>query len=352
MRFFSCLCVAAFAACAAADPPAVRGPTPTTTTISSQGWNLEVVQAGADAGYTEAVHASVEEVWTVLPAAYASAGILLAVQEREARFVGNPRIVVQGRLGNEPLSNFISCGITGTSAANTYRIELSVMTHLSEASDGKTRLRTEVEAFGRDLFAGNAPVRCATTFALERRIAAFVSERFRAPAPLAEALPPLLPPVAASPPSEHLEIPDFQRAAPTPVNPVLLALGGAAGAAIGAYLGDRASRVVYDCDQHKRERHPLYVPREGPPPPGCLHTAMSLLGPTFGNTVLLPLGIHLANQRQGQYLPNLLAASGWVMAGVVVAGVTDEVRVMWFLPVPQLVTGIIMERATTRTRRN
>jgi hypothetical protein len=351
--------IGSMAACAANEPASTYGPTPRTTSISARGFALEVEQVADDGATIRSVEGALEDVWNFLPIAYAAMGLELGVHDVETRVVGNPRMQLQRQLQGEPISAFLTCGAGGAMAANTYRIELSMVSTVSEPVAGRTRVRTQVEAYGRDPFAANVPVRCASTGVLERRLGTLLAQRFSTPAaPLAQRPEQM---VGAEPGAEMVpdavaaqarEVPALEHAARRqPAHPALLALGGVAGSVVGAYLGDRLSRSVYDCDQHQRDRHPLYPERQGPMPPGCLETAMSLIGPAAGTTLLVPLGVHLANGRKGQYIPNLVVSSGWVLAGVLAAGLTDEPRILWVLPLPQLVSGVLVERATTRRPR-
>jgi hypothetical protein len=114
-------------------------------------------------------------------------------------------------------------------------------------------------------------------------------------------------------------------------SPVLLALGGLGAATVGTFAGAvLGARLTtrYPCEDCGLE--------------GLVY------GGVAGGSALLPLGVHLANGRRGNYGASLAASLGIGAAGLAVAVASREGAVMLTVPVLQLVSAIAIERATAR----
>ena len=73
-----------------------------------------------------------------------------------------------------------------------------------------------------------------------------------------------------------------------------------------------------------------------------------LLGGSVGSTVLAPLGAHLANDRRGRLAPSLLAAAAGTGAVWIVAAASNDEDIILAVPFVNIITSVIMERATSR----
>jgi hypothetical protein len=176
MRHLSLLAVFALVGCGAHS----SAPSTTDTNVAlGAAWQLDMQSTTERGGVAYTLQAPPNQVWSTLIGIYDALEIPVTVADPRTHTVGNPQLTVTRRLGGEPLSNFISCGITGGVAANNYRVQLSVMTEVLAAQGGGSRVRTVVEATGRDPFSGNAPLQCATTYGLERRIEARLKDALR-----------------------------------------------------------------------------------------------------------------------------------------------------------------------------
>lgn len=102
-------------------------------------------------------------------------------------------------------------------------------------------------------------------------------------------------------------------------------LGGAAGAFAGGIIGAKAADTCEDCALE-----------------GLVY------GLVAGGSAALPLGIHLANRRRGNYGLSLLASLAIGAAGFGATLASHEGGVMIAVPVLQLVSSIAIERSTTR----
>jgi hypothetical protein len=193
---------------------------------------------------------------------------------------------------------------------------------------GGSRVETAMLATARDHFTSSSPRNCVSRGVFERRIVAALQERLgvtgtRAAVPAAgpRAGSPLAP---ATTPAAELPQP------PMPLtSPVLLAVTGTATGLLGVYLGGFVGR---DCVSHCAD-------------------AKGTLWPLVAGTTLAPLGVHVANGRRGSYLRSFMIASGWALAGAVAAGVTDEPGVLWFIAPGQILSSVLIERASSHAER-
>jgi hypothetical protein len=74
----------------------------------------------------------------------------------------------------------------------------------------------------------------------------------------------------------------------------------------------------------------------------------ALWGATAGVSTFIPLGVHLANHGRGNYGSELAAS---VIVGIVGLGFTyssNDARALLLVPLGQLVTSVVIERATSR----
>jgi len=142
----------------------------------------------------------------------------------------------------------------------------------------------------------------------------------------AQRIPPPLFPV-----DREAGAPALARVAETPArSPFILGLGGIAGGAVGVMAGGWVGGKA----------------REGV----CEDCALSglLYGAVAGGSAALPVGVHLANGRRGRLGPSLLASLALGGAGLGAAALTNEYGILVAVPVAQLVSAIVIERATSR----
>ena len=108
-------------------------------------------------------------------------------------------------------------------------------------------------------------------------------------------------------------------------------LGGAAGFFGGGFLG-----AVIACDQDDTADE------------GFCAIGGFVVGASIGESALIPLGVHLANGRRGNYGLSLLASAA--IAGVGLAVAIPQGEGAWLIPVPlaQIASSIAIERATAK----
>jgi len=102
---------------------------------------------------------------------------------------------------------------------------------------------------------------------------------------------------------------------------------GAGGLFAGALLGDRMQR--YPCED-------------------CIEGA--LYGALVGESLAIPLGVHLGDRRQGNAGIALATSVGIGVLGLGAAAATDEWRLLFVIPVAQIATSIVIERHTASDR--
>ncbi len=74
----------------------------------------------------------------------------------------------------------------------------------------------------------------------------------------------------------------------------------------------------------------------------------AVYGAILGESVTLPLGVHLANRRRGNYGLSLLASVGIGALGILAVDASNDGWPLLAVPVGQLVTSILIERGTSR----
>jgi hypothetical protein len=118
-----------------------------------------------------------------------------------------------------------------------------------------------------------------------------------------------------------------------PVSDGRMILGGLLGGAIGFFGGGFAGAVINDTDDSEDDLAAL---------------AGFALGAVIGETLTLPLGVHVANRRQGNYGLSLLASAAITGVGIALATSGDD-RLEYLIPVPvlQLFSSILIEKRTS-----
>jgi hypothetical protein len=122
---------------------------------------------------SRAVSVSLGQAWSALPAAYEKLGLSLETANAASHLAGTGFVTVHRSLAGTPLSKYMVCGYSalGIPSANVYAVLLRVRTQLSETTDGKTLVRTLLEATAHEEGSSTDPVECSTTGTLERRLA-------------------------------------------------------------------------------------------------------------------------------------------------------------------------------------
>ncbi|MGH7638294.1 MAG: hypothetical protein ACREOK_11655 [Gemmatimonadaceae bacterium] len=184
MRVLSLTAVLALAACSSSShtppdptvtPANVRVSGTATTGVSS---NALRVSPSYDVSF-DTIYASVDKIWSALPAIYTALSIPLTTADPQTLRFGNEGMKVRRRLGETSLVKLLDCGRTQIGQnADSYEIVMSVVTTLARADVNTTVVATGVQASGSPLQFGGSQTRCRTKGELERQIALALSARF------------------------------------------------------------------------------------------------------------------------------------------------------------------------------
>jgi hypothetical protein len=180
MRLVVCAGALGLAACAsggAAPEGGLRsnGPLPSSSTYGPQSANGN--HNGQASGYTTSdlgmqtyVSVPLDTAYTALKKAYLSLGLEITTQDAGAHVVGNDRVSVRHKMLGRNLSAFFNCGLdaaTGWPRADHYQVVFSVVSTLSNANAGRTRVVTLVTGQASDLATSASAVYCSSTGLME-----------------------------------------------------------------------------------------------------------------------------------------------------------------------------------------
>jgi hypothetical protein len=117
-----------------------------------------------------------------MPAVYQGLNIPVGTIDQNSRVIGNRRIQTNsGRIAGGRASLHLNCGSTGLGApiADSYQVDLSVLTQIVPAASGSTQVQTSVDANATQRGVSSAPVRCASTGRLEQQIVAAIQQHLQ-----------------------------------------------------------------------------------------------------------------------------------------------------------------------------
>lgn len=146
----------------------------TVSVSGTDGAATQTIESYANvSGTTARISATPDKVWAVLPTVYQGLGITVGTSLPDYMTIGNSKLELNRTLGGQPLSNFVSCGYapTGAPLADSYRVNMAVVTTVAPAAGGGAQLETRVQASATNRAVSGASVNCATTGRLEGLIA-------------------------------------------------------------------------------------------------------------------------------------------------------------------------------------
>jgi hypothetical protein len=123
-----------------------------------------------------------ERAWALLPAVYATLGLPVTTLIAESRLIGTQGAQAPRRVGGEPLSRAVSCGVDafGQENADRYQVTLLMLSDVKPHDRGSL-LRTLVRGSARAPGTSDAAVRCASRGRIEQRVGQLVRERAAKP---------------------------------------------------------------------------------------------------------------------------------------------------------------------------
>ena len=121
--------------------------------------------------------APLDSVWHVLPGVFLELNVDPGTVDQKEHVISNTSFVVHRTLGGVPLSRYLDCGssVTGA-AANEMRVTMSLVVQVVADSAGMSLLRSQVGGTGVAEATVGVKVHCATTGALESRVARMVND--------------------------------------------------------------------------------------------------------------------------------------------------------------------------------
>jgi hypothetical protein len=120
----------------------------------------------------------VDKAWAAVPAVYGELGIQPSVVDSRQHVFGNAGANYRRKMGSQRMSRYFDCGSTaGISNADDYDLLIRVITQIIPADGGLSAVRTQAEATGHAIATSGQVIRCASTGALEERIAHMVSDQ-------------------------------------------------------------------------------------------------------------------------------------------------------------------------------
>jgi len=175
MRPLPALLLLTVLGCGGATPAPESGPKPVVQAGLPEAFDPRIATRNDDVNYTSPSEHPPDLVWRALALAYDSVGIKLNFLDANAHLMGNQGMALKSKLGTSPLSTFIDCGrVQGAASADTYEVQMVVISWVRVSPSGQTEIATRVSASGRPPTLAQAYTRCTSTTTLEKRIAAYV----------------------------------------------------------------------------------------------------------------------------------------------------------------------------------
>lgn len=176
MRRLPSACVLLLAGCSSAVSLQPSGMPPRLDEVGG-GYEVRISDSSGPSQVT--LQADVDAAWAGLMQAYQELGIPVTTIDTHQRVLGNQKFEARRRLAGQQISTFLDCGSNLTrTIADTYRVELAVLSRLEPQAGGGSILQSRVTATARspEGASGN-PINCGSTGRLEGRIAQLVQQR-------------------------------------------------------------------------------------------------------------------------------------------------------------------------------
>jgi hypothetical protein len=124
-------------------------------------------------------------------------------------------------------------------------------------------------------------------------------------------------------------------AAPAPRDGLTLALGGVAGGVAGFFAGGYGGVAIAEATDD------CYTD-------DWCGIGAAFTGAAIGSAAAIPLGVHLANRSRGNYGRSVAVSAGIGALGILAAIAAESGEVLVAIPVAQIVSSVLIERATSR----
>jgi len=168
--------VLAIAACSSSGGPVVSTQV-TTQTLQTPGANIDITSTQDRDVITQMMLAPADSVWRQLPGVFLELDIEPTTVDQKDHVIANMSFTVRRSLGGVRLSRYVDCGrnISGA-AADQLQILMTLMVQVVADSSQTSTLRSQVQAHGVAEGVSGTQVACASTGALEERIARMVND--------------------------------------------------------------------------------------------------------------------------------------------------------------------------------
>jgi hypothetical protein len=177
MSFLLCACASGGSNNGRTDAPILQEAVEMTRVETPQGV-IQIDWHRARTYETTQLVVGVDKAWAAVPTVFGELGIDPNIIDSKQHVFGNAGTNFRSKLGNQRLSHYFDCGsTTGISNADQYDIHVRVITQIVPAQAGLSALRSQVEATGHSIATSGQVVRCASTGALEERIAHMVADQ-------------------------------------------------------------------------------------------------------------------------------------------------------------------------------
>jgi hypothetical protein len=137
----------------ACAPATTGGSTEAVTSVATSGGSTVRVDQ-ADPSAMTFREATVDDVWKVLPAAFAALRIEGAVMDPAAKVYGNPKVIMS-TIARQNVRDMFRCGAEGLSMAD-YRLEFGIAAQPRKIVSGGTELSVQTTALGRSTSASRS----------------------------------------------------------------------------------------------------------------------------------------------------------------------------------------------------
>jgi hypothetical protein len=148
----------------------------TVTSGNAYGSGMALDRSAETVGVSAAIAAPAEQVYAALVAVYRDIKVPLTDANASQHVLGNQTLKIRRSIGGVPMQNYIDCGgQPGQPNAETFDLNLNLMSFVTAGTDGGSTLTTRLSGVGSDPNHGQGnQMQCSSTGELEARIAKMV----------------------------------------------------------------------------------------------------------------------------------------------------------------------------------
>lgn len=160
----------ALTACASSANPTPRG-TEGNISVRAEGNRSTLSMNAVPVAGVSVIGTGIGRAWLALPGVYDSLAIPRTKVDEATHTLGNSSMQIRRRLGNVRLSKYIDCGTAQQGlSADSYDVNLSVITQLQPEPTGATKVITTVAAMAKPVMLSGEYSRCSSTGEIELQV--------------------------------------------------------------------------------------------------------------------------------------------------------------------------------------